>query len=433
MKALRNSIKARCFSKVHIGFLFPLIGSGSFRSTILILSIVAALENASASGQVVVKGRIIDAESSEPVIAAHIIKPDSTGTYSGKDGYFELKVNRLPVDLIVRHLSYGESVVTLSDPLPDPLVIRIRQQISQIGEVQVTAQRLRILTEREDFTLQDFAFDNQNLWMIGYLNNQATKGRLWLAGWYGDTIRSIPVRGAEKLSRDLFGNVQLYVRDSVYQLYGERDTIILAYGYGRNEFAAAMEPFQASFNNRLVYSRLSEMGFARDVYCLGENLAQPIWLTRIEDSLGRRDFRLWLKVGGMAPRNLNIASPMFSLNDSLYIVNVIKDSLLVYGPEGRYAGSRPFGFHKARVLGVPEYYDFDFCPDPIGSLVYILDHRKNIWSLVRLDPETGRTGQPLPLPDYPGMSRITPFANAVYFLYTEKKYPFYTRLYRMQI
>jgi hypothetical protein len=367
------------------------------------------------------------------VIGAHIIKPDGTGTYSGKDGLFEVKVDRLPARIRIRHISYGESVIESRDPLPDLLVIRIKQQVSEIGEVQITARRMRILTEKEDFNLQDFAFDDRNLWMIGYLDNQFNKGRLWVATWFGDTIRSIPIRGAEKLRRDFFGNVQLFCGDSVFQLFDNGDSIILAYTYGKDEFEASVAPFHLAFNYNLVYSRLSEMGFARDLYFLRYNDRESRWLTSIEDALGRRDYRLWLRVGGTPPLNLTIRAPMFSLNDSLFVVNVIKDSLLVYDPKGCFSGSRPFDFHKTIVLGVPEYINFDFLTDPVGSAVYVVDHRNFNYRIARLDPATGRTGQPVPLPDLPGMSRITTYAGAIYFLYQEKKFPYYTRLYRYQL
>jgi len=37
------------------------------------------------------------------------------------------------------------------------------------------------------------------------------------------------------------------------------------------------------------------------------------------------------------------------------------------------------------------------------------------------------------LPNFPGMAQITVSNNAVYFLYPEKKYPYYVRLYRYQL
>ena len=404
--------------------------NNTLRTTLLFLLPIVSL---SAHAQIHIKGKVIDLDTGEPVIAAHIIKPDSTGTYSGKEGSFELKVDHLPVKLSVRHISYGESEVLLTSPLPDPLIIRIKQQISQIGEVQVSAQRLRILNEKEDFTLQDFAFDNKNLWMIGYLNNQATKGRLWLANWFGDTITSIPVRSPERLYRDVMGNVHLFLGDSVYQLFGGNDSIIKAYAFGRGEFQATMFPIKAHFNGKLVFSQLSDMGFTSDVFYYDETHPGPMNLTQVEDALGRRDFLLWLKVGGTRSRNLTVPTPMFSWNDSLYIAQVIKDSLLCYDPHGFFKRSAPFDFHKVMVLGIPEYYNFEFIPDPIGSSVYIIDHRKYKWTVVKVDPFTGKASQPIPLPDFPGMSRLTPFGNAIYFLYPEKKYPFYMRLYRYQL
>lgn len=84
--------------------------------------------------------------------------------------------------------------------------------------------------------VQDFAFDNEHLWLLGYLKNQATQGRLWLANWFGDTISSIPVQNPERLYTDFFGNVHLVMRDSVYQVYSDGKVPLFAYAYDRSLF-----------------------------------------------------------------------------------------------------------------------------------------------------------------------------------------------------
>jgi hypothetical protein len=53
--------------------------------------------------------------------------------------------------------------------------------------------------------------------------------------------------------------------------------------------------------------------------------------------------------------------------------------------------------------------------------------------LNHLNTATGQTEMKIPLPDFPGMTGIKVFAQAVYFIYPEKHYPYYVRLYRYQL
>jgi hypothetical protein len=125
--------------------------------------------------------------------------------------------------------------------------------------------------------------------------------------------------------------------------------------------------------------------------------------------------------------------PLFTFGDSLFVINLYKDSLLTYNPQGKFTRAIPITFHEDRRFGGELFRDLTYLTDHVSQRMYLLQHKTALLKLSEFHPSEGRVGKQIPLPDFPGMSGITINDRAVYFLYPEKKYPFYVRLYRNQI
>ncbi len=412
-----------------------------------------------------VRGRIIDRKTREAVIAASIILPDGTGTQSGEYGRFSIQIDKYPAALRISHVSYTGTVIYLDSKPKGEVIAELDQSVSEIGEVEITAKRLRILTEREDYSIRDFVFDDEYLWLLAYTNNQAGRGRLMLSGWFSDTITSIPVENAESLYRDVFGVAYMVMKDSVYQLFGGHRRIELPYAIDRTSFFQMMDPIRAGFAGKLVYADTDPWSRRTEIYYREAYVPVRQVLTVVEDAIERRDKRLEYKVGSMwtdlssnaavgrsrrgsgrggqqmskietmisNPRNV----PVFSCKDTLFAVNPYLDSLLAYTPDGKFLRSVTFSACREKIETITgtdyKYRNITVLTDPIGHGIYMLEHRGLRWMLFPLDVRTGKTGLPIQLPDYPDMSRITVYAGAVYFLYPEKKWPFWVRLFRYQL
>ena len=147
-----------------------------------------------------------------------------------------------------------------------------------------------------------------------------------------------------------------------------------------------------------------------------------------------KNSRYWIKDTKIARiYEGNVKAPMFSLNDTLFILNTIKDSLLRYGPEGKWAGATPVQFHKDTVFMGTGDKNISFLTDNSTNSCFILERRTAGWAINRLNLNTGKVEKRIPLPNYPGMTKITSFKNAIYFLYDQKNYPYFVRLYRYQL
>jgi hypothetical protein len=128
-----------------------------------------------------------------------------------------------------------------------------------------------------------------------------------------------------------------------------------------------------------------------------------------------------------------LSIPMFTLNDSLYIFNTVKDSLLIYDHSGNFVFSKPVSFHLEEKLGDIDQKEIIFLTDDKAGKVYTLERKTTRWILNELNIVKGTLNAPIQLPDFAGMTNIRVHNNAVFFLYPEKKYPYYTRLYRYQL
>jgi len=439
---------------ITIPLIFLLVCLGLFRPGSILMS------------QVHLFGQIIDQGTSEGISSVHIIKPDGRGSISDEEGFFDLEVDSLPVNLIIRHTAYGESQVHIDYPAPNPLIIRIMKHISQIGQVQVSVERMRILNENMNVSISDFALDNQQLWMLGYRNNQADQGFLWLASSLGDTICSLAFHGAAELFRDVFGNVHLINKDQALQLFGLQDSIVIIDTLSLSEFNRDLRSIKARFTDKLVYQAFlpGKQGLHFFYYDPAE--PRPKFLTLVRDSAEeqRHQHDLIYGVGGekyfknvidkeltidrlLTYQNISnlkknrdriinrdVKAPLIGTSDHLYLFNLYKDSLLTYSADGRLESAIPITFHRrAHSLSGFEYANFDCLHDPISNQIYLLTKQSSGSELVPFDTSTGMPGSSLNLPRLSGMTKVKVWGYAAYFLYADKTAPGYNRLYRLQL
>jgi hypothetical protein len=410
-----------------------------------------------------VHGLITDKNTGQPVVGANIVLPDGIGTTSGADGKFAIKIVSFPIKLKISHVTYQSKELSLSSDPKNQVLIELEESVSEIREVRISAKRLSNLTEKEDFSLQDFAFDKDHLWLLGYLKNNPLRGRLWIADMFGDTITSISVRNPERLYTDFLGNVHLVMPDSVYQVYSDGKTIFFPYASMRSEFFKTMDPIKGTIAGKPVFQDYVrwKQGLHTYYYSPGEQKSFLLNIVRdsVEEVRQIMDYvygeNRWIKLGTMSKdpewrmkcvilyaerrRTRDTVSyqqvrvPLFTCFDSLFIINLYKDSLLTYSPDGKFTRVIPITFHQqARMVDVL-FLDLTYLIDRVSQRMYILQRKTALLKLSEFYPSEGRVGKQIPLPDFPGMSGITVYDRAVYFLYPEKKYPNYVRLYRYQL
>jgi hypothetical protein len=410
-------------------------------------------------------GKIIDTQTKLPVVDAHLMLAKGWVSTSDSSGMFSIPDLTVPSVLRITHVAYGQHDVMI-EKIPNGIyVIELKQNVSEIDEVQISAERLRILTKLTDYSLQDFAFDvNGALWLVGYINNNPAKGRLWLANHYADTISSLAIEDCELLYLDVFQNVHLVTSDTSYQLFGYSEQIQNIDRISKSEFISTIAPVKAHFEGKLIYQKYVHGSEGLHTYYYSALDSVPKFLCCIRDTIEEniQEYEYVFGHAGMIYRaiidmepgiermdsmralrtrqankkqmfNRRVQVPVLARDSCFYIINLYKDSLLMYDREGKFSESRAISFHQEIKFGGIDYKEFKLIMDQVTHEVFCLERRTTEWILNRVDLDKGILMEKILLPRFPGMKRITVYNKAVYFLYHEKHYPYYVRLYRYQL
>lgn len=96
-----------------------------------------------------VTGKIVDAETGEPLPAAHVIIKDTyKGTISNQDGEFSLLVSELPVTIMVRFIGFESQEQTVTENT-GPIDFLLKPSVAEMGEIVVTGEDPAIAIMRE--------------------------------------------------------------------------------------------------------------------------------------------------------------------------------------------------------------------------------------------------------------------------------------------
>lgn len=110
-----------------------------YRSAVVLL-LILGLGASSAWAQQKVSGKIVDAETGEPLPAAHIIIKDTyKGTISNQDGEFSLSVQEFPVTVVVRFLGFESQEKTVNAN-SGPIDFILKPSVAEMGEIVVTGE-----------------------------------------------------------------------------------------------------------------------------------------------------------------------------------------------------------------------------------------------------------------------------------------------------
>jgi hypothetical protein len=116
---------------------------------VLMLIALLAVSSSLAVAQKQVTGKLIDAETGDPLPAAHVIIKDTyKGTISNQDGEFSIIVPEFPVTLVARFIGFEsqEQTVTANS---GPVDFIMKPSVASMGEIVVTGEDPAIAIMRE--------------------------------------------------------------------------------------------------------------------------------------------------------------------------------------------------------------------------------------------------------------------------------------------
>ena len=398
-----------------------------------------------------INGIITDSLTGQAVSLATVTVSAKNGAISGPEGGFSIKIKQFPAVLTVSHLAYGANTFRIENHTKDTILLKIQRIVTQIPEVFVSGESLQKINEGADFSVYQFEFDKYYMWMIGMPWNNPKQSKLYLANLLGDTLSSIPVDFPSSLEKDVFAMVHLVNIDSIYQLASLNNEIKLLYGEDRYKYYQIMRGYQATLGIGLVYYSSNPHLDVKQLFYIDStmNRHDPIFtaqfdtinldwlpesLKRLGEILGPRSVQQIV----MQQRSYLMEHYMpflFKYGDSVCVIDLDNDKIHTIGPDLELKKSASINFHhQPNPTYTNLYINYkDIIVDELTNDVYVVYRANNKWRFVPFNPSDGTTGNDLDVPDFNAMSNVRIHGGAIYFIYPEKNYPFFQRIYRKNV
>jgi len=145
-----------------------------------ILALVPALALCAHAQQAVLRGVVVDAETSQPLAGAHVsLAGSSKGAVSDGDGRFSMPVPEgAPVSFRVSFTGFAElrRAVTVEEiATGEPLILRMRRGAIELDPTEVRAQPApEVVFRRADLHVGGYLVNEDGIWVLGY-----DKPQLW--------------------------------------------------------------------------------------------------------------------------------------------------------------------------------------------------------------------------------------------------------------
>lgn len=140
------------------------------------LCFTIVLLTASSQAQNVISGKVVDAQTLEPLAAAHIIIKDTyKGTIANADGEFTLSVSEFPSTIVVRYLGYKTNEITIQEGHQDPLDFLMEEAFLEMQEITVTGEDPAISIMKEVIRRKQIWRENLKNYTVDAYSRQQLK------------------------------------------------------------------------------------------------------------------------------------------------------------------------------------------------------------------------------------------------------------------
>ncbi len=140
------------------------------------LLLTTVLLTTSLQAQNVITGKVVDAQTLEPLAAAHIIIKDTyTGTIANADGEFTLKVSEFPSTIVVRYLGYKTNEITIEADHQEPLDFLMEEAFLEMQEITVTGEDPAISIMKEVIRRKQIWRENLQNYSVDAYSRQQLK------------------------------------------------------------------------------------------------------------------------------------------------------------------------------------------------------------------------------------------------------------------
>jgi len=418
----------------------------------LILLLLFAFNSQAQKTGFVLKGKVFDSKTKAPVPGVSIyLNETMNGTTSSATGNYELKIQNTPAIVVISCVGYTRRYFTFTTPQVSEFNVPLDPSLFEIPEVLVTAKRAPVsISDKQDIYVVDYDFYDNHILLLGNPGKRSTETLLVLMDRMGKRILKKEIRKGNNLYRDPFNNLHLLTADTAYQIYFDGKDIQLLYPTDKKKFMDAFPEFLEIYQGKIIlrqyafddqallyyFFNVKDTTIQRfwseatqAVYNKVDGLMGSIPITR--DGKATSQFNLFnaderfVKMAFYAP----IFCPLQIIRDTIYIFNFTNSQIETYGVRGfPLATPTAISFHKS------DDWQKRLYNDRVTGKIYTQFMRNGISELREIDLKTGRLyDREIKIPEFAFISKLMVNDGYLYFLYQERQYPNFMRLYRMSI
>jgi len=317
--------------------------------------------------------------------------------------------------------------------------------------VLITAKKTPIsISDEQDIYVTDYEFYDNHILLLGHPGKRSTETLLVLMDRMGKRILKKEIVKGRNLYRDPFNNVHLLTADTAYQVFYDGHDIQLLYPSNKERFMASFPEFLEIYHNRVILRQYDyeDQALMYYFYNPADSTIDRFWAAATPEILRRfqgvKDFiritpsgkgssrfnlfnadERFIKMAFYAP----IFCPLEVIRDTIYIFNFTLGVMETFGPKGR-----PIETPTLMTFQTQPGWQKKLYLDPVRGKVYTEYLRGGISELREINIKTGTlTDQLIKIPQFDFLSNLMVQDGFLYFLYEEKYYPKFMRLYRMAI
>ena len=305
------------------------------------------------------------------------------------------------------------------------LTIKMKTKSHELLEVEVTANAPHITYDNPVMTVIDYTIREDGIYLIAYRRRNSALLHL---SFDADTLHELFISSRYKyLTKDAFGDIYA-LDDNKASLVGfmelENGTKLLMNFYHsmpRKEFFGKFATIVAATDSVFAtgYRHFFGTGLSYYLNKLGSD-EEPKLLHYIEDEEAASSIRLRqgvYEVAFIEP----IYAPIYAVDDKFYVFAYIDHETVVFDAEGNELARYPLIFHEYRKwngkMVLDRHWKQKMLVDQARKEFYTFFVNDGVYTLKRIDLETGTATAVMDLSGYPFADNLRIHDRVLYFIY----------------
>jgi len=432
-----------------------------FISYLLIVSLIVFSQETF----IYVEGYIFDDITGEPLENVNIsLKDSKLGTITDGFGKFKIIIRKLPVTLIISHVSYETKyIVVRIEPLKE-LDIRLKPRTEELKGVVITSEKIDILYKDDKYSVLDYELPDDGIILLIY-KYTLTRAELLFIEFTGKELSGLKILPGKplKLFKDCLGNIHIITKTKAFQVYSEENRIKLYKGVDLEYFMEIMSYCKFIIGSKMYYKSYGFMDLVANFYYI-DTVDKKNFLFRTIADQQKLDFLRY------NPENYSLSSgtggpdlgdlkglpgdkaildkirymdnekrfnrmayfspvyvPMFKLGDTVCVFNHPESKIELYNVLDSLFKETPISYHETEKKDFVNTLVSAFqrqnkwlkkiYVDPVQKKAYTLFFNNNgTKELKEIDLETGELVSTMRIP-FPYLEKISVHNGYVYFIY----------------